>query len=117
MSFKNPGDVFGSLLSDTEEHFRLHRNSLSAHAHQSAGVHVKPEVKVNAGTSSSSEESREEEPTSLKTMYPESKECSIAAESDISNSQLLVRHDQCCPGFAMTKSGKTRNQNNSCTVV
>ncbi|XP_033216664.1 soluble guanylate cyclase 88E isoform X2 [Belonocnema kinseyi] len=117
MSFKNPGDVFGSLLSDTEEHFRLHRNSMSAHVHPSAGVHVKPEVKVNPDTSSSSEESREEETTSLKTIDSNSKECSIAAESDISNSQILVRQDQCCPGFAMTKSGKARSHNNSCTVV
>ena len=117
MSFRNPADVFGSLLTDTEEHFRLHRNSLSAHSHQSAGVHVKPEVKVNTGTSSSSEGSREEGTPSTKTIDAVSHDFSIEAESDLSNSQLLIRQDQCCPSFAMPKSGKTRHQNNNCIIV
>ncbi|XP_043270278.1 soluble guanylate cyclase 88E isoform X2 [Venturia canescens] len=34
----------------------------------------------------------------------------------ISNSQLLVRQDQCCPGFAIPKTGKSRNQGNPCNI-
>lgn len=110
ISFRNPTDVFGSLLSDTEEHFRLHRNSLSIHGQSSA--HVKPEVKVSAETSSSSDDAT----SSAKIMDATSNECSTAAESDISNSQLLVKEGQCCPGFAMTKTGKIRHPNNNCVI-
>lgn len=115
ISYRNRTDVFGSLLSDTEEHFRLHRNSLSIHGH-SAGVHLKPEVKVSADTSSSSDGSRDDATTSAKTMDATSNDCSTAAESDLSNSQLLVREGQCCPAFAMTKSGKIRHPNNNCVI-
>ncbi|XP_076686910.1 guanylyl cyclase at 88E isoform X1 [Andrena cerasifolii] len=119
-------DMFSSLLSDTEEHFRQHRDSLSPRAeNQSAGIHTKPELNVNASSSTSSEESREERasPIDLEVskqdkdaLSEKSKEYYTKYHGDISNSQSLTQQDHCCPGFTMSKSGKMRHQNNGCSV-
>lgn len=116
-------DMFSSLLSDTEEHFRQHRNSLSARSdNQSAAIHVKPEVRINSNSSSSasSEHSEDETNPSLDLQIPkenigDNSECA-AFSSDLSNSQLLMQQDQCCPGFTMSKSSKMRYQGNGCII-
>ncbi|OAD55536.1 Soluble guanylate cyclase 88E [Eufriesea mexicana] len=120
-------EIFGSLLSDTEEHFRQHRDSLSPRAeNRSAGIHPKPEASVNANSSSSSEESREDRATSVEMdaskrekndHCEKSKEYYSTFHSEISNSQSLVHQDQCCPGFTMPKSGKTRHPTNGCCIA
>lgn len=120
---RSASDMFSSLLSDTEEHFRQHRNSLSARSdNQSAAVHVKPEVRINATSSSSSsassERSEDETNPSLDLQVPkenagDNSECA-AFNSDLSNSQL--QQDQCCPGFTMSKSSKMRYQGNGCII-
>lgn len=127
VAIRNASDMFGSLLSDTEEHFRQHRDSLSPRADdQSASVYVKPEVKINATSSSSSHSSEDESNPSLDLAQPhrggnanatsgKSGECA-AINSDLSNSQLLAQQDQCCPGFTMPKSNKMRHQGNNCVI-
>ena len=120
-------EMFSSLLSDTEEHFRQHRDSLSPRGeNRSAGIHPKqPELNVNANSSSSSEELREDRAASSdldaskrENDYCEkSKDYYLTFHSDISNSQSLTHQDQCCPGFTMTKSGKTRHQSNGCCIA
>ncbi|XP_076390597.1 guanylyl cyclase at 88E isoform X3 [Megachile rotundata] len=118
-------EMFSSLLSDTEEHFRQHRDSLSPRAeNQIAVIQTKPEVSVNTNSSSSSDESREDRASSVETDAPtrekneqceKNKEYYSAFHS--SNSQSLTQQDQCCPGFTMSKSGKTRHQNNGCNIA
>ncbi|EZA46610.1 hypothetical protein DMN91_008977 [Ooceraea biroi] len=127
VALRNASDMFSSLLSDTEEHFRQHRDSLSPRAEdQSAGVYIKPEVKINATSSSSSSQSSEDESNpSLDLSQPqrdnanatlgEISECPPIS-SDLSNSQLLTQQDQCCPGFTMPKSNKMRHQGNNCAI-
>lgn len=128
MGVKNVSDMFSSLLSDTEEHFRQHRDSLSPRAeNRSASVHMKPEVKINtvSSSSSSSQSSEDESNPSLEssqtrkdnvdTTAGDNSECA-AISSDLSNSQLLMQQDQCCPGFTMPKSSKMRHQGNSCII-
>ncbi|XP_072766942.1 guanylyl cyclase at 88E isoform X2 [Anoplolepis gracilipes] len=128
MGVKNVSDMFSSLLSDTEEHFRQHRDNLSPRVeNRSAGVHVKPEVKINAVSSSSSQSSEDESNPSLNSSQTkdgkdnadvtagDNSECA-AISSDLSNSQVLMQQDQCCPGFTMPKSSKMRHQGNNCTI-
>ncbi|XP_020293807.1 soluble guanylate cyclase 88E [Pseudomyrmex gracilis] len=125
VGMRNSSDMFSSLLSDTEEHFRQHRDNLTLRAdNQSAGVHVKPEVKINT-TSSSSSQSSESNPSSLNlfqtgkddqdVIIGNTSECA-AISADLSNSQLLMQQDQCCPGFTMPKSSKMRHQGNNCVI-
>ncbi|XP_029038893.1 soluble guanylate cyclase 88E isoform X1 [Osmia bicornis bicornis] len=115
-----------SLLSDTEEHFRQHRDSLSPRVeNQTAVIQSKPEVNTNS--SSSSDESREDRACSVDIEAPKREkndQCEKSKEyystfhsSDIGNSQSLTQQDQCCPGFTMSKSGKTRHQNNGCSIA
>lgn len=126
VGMRNSSDMFSSLLSDTEEHFRQHRDNLTLRAdNQSAGVHVKPEVKINTTTSSSSSQSSESNPSSLNlfqtgkdnqdVIIGNTSECA-AISTDLSNSQLLMQQDQCCPGFTMPKSSKMRHQGNNCVI-
>ncbi|XP_068969847.1 soluble guanylate cyclase 88E [Bombus flavifrons] len=113
-------EIFSCLLSDTEEHFRQHRDSLSPRAeNRSAGIHPKPELNVTS-SSSSSEESRDDRAASADSdvsKRQKSKENYTTFHSDLSNSQSLTHQDQCCPGFTMSKSGKTRHQNNGCCIA
>lgn len=121
-------EMFSSLLSDTEEHFRQHRDSLSPRVeNQTAGIQSKPEVNVNTNSSSSSDESREDRACSVDIEAPKREkndQCEKSKEyystfhsGDIGNSQSLTQQDQCCPGFTMSKSGKTRHQNNGCSIA
>ncbi|XP_011645853.1 soluble guanylate cyclase 88E [Pogonomyrmex barbatus] len=132
VSIRNTSDMFSSLLNDTEEHFRQHRDSLSPRAeNQSASLYVKPEVKINITSSSSSQSSEGESNLSLGFTLQTRKDnmaatvindsdCAATATavggSDSSNSQLLMQQDQCCPGFTISKSSKMRHQGNSCTI-
>lgn len=127
VGFRNASDMFSSLLNDTEEHFRQHRDNLSPRVeNQSASIYVKPEVKINATSSSSSQSSEDESnllDLSLRTQKDNAdattgndSECA-AINSDLSNSQVLMQQDHCCPGFTITKSSKMRHQGNSCTIV
>lgn len=113
-------EMFSCLLSDTEEHFRQHRDSLSPRAeNRSAGIHPKPELNVTS-SSSSSEESRDDRAASADSDVSKRqkiKENYTTFHSDLSNSQSLTHQDQCCPGFTMPKSGKTRHQNNGCCIA
>nr|XP_033184108.1 soluble guanylate cyclase 88E [Bombus vancouverensis nearcticus]XP_033184109.1 soluble guanylate cyclase 88E [Bombus vancouverensis nearcticus]XP_033184110.1 soluble guanylate cyclase 88E [Bombus vancouverensis nearcticus]XP_033184111.1 soluble guanylate cyclase 88E [Bombus vancouverensis nearcticus]XP_033184112.1 soluble guanylate cyclase 88E [Bombus vancouverensis nearcticus] len=113
-------EMFSCLVSDTEEHFRQHRDSLSPRAeNRSAGIHPKPELNVTS-SSSSSEESRDDRAASADSdvsKRQKSKENYTAFHSDLSNSQSLTHQDQCCPGFTMSKSGKTRHQSNGCCIA
>ncbi|XP_050472707.1 soluble guanylate cyclase 88E [Bombus huntii] len=113
-------EMFSCLVSDTEEHFRQHRDSLSPRAeNRSAGIHPKPELNVTS-SSSSSEESRDDRAASADSdvsKRQKSKENYITFHSDLSNSQSLTHQDQCCPGFTMSKSGKTRHQSNGCCIA
>ncbi|CAK9821645.1 Soluble guanylate cyclase 88E [Anthophora retusa] len=118
-------EMFSSLLSDTEEHLRQHRDSLSPRAeNRSSGLH--PKLEVNANSSSSSEEYHEERASlvdSNTSKMEKNDHCEKGKEyystfhNDVGNSQLLTQQDHCCPGFTMSKSGKTRNHNNTCTIV
>lgn len=128
VSIRNASDMFSSLLNDTEEHFRQHRDNLSPRVeNQPASMHVKPEVRINATSFSSSQSSEDESNLSLDFALQTRKsnadatggndsECAAAISSDLSNSQLLMQQDQCCPGFTISKSSKMR-QGNSCTIV
>jgi len=120
MTVRNASDMFSSLLSDTEEHFRQHRDSLSPRAEdQSADVYIKPKVKIN--TISHSEENVLNPRIDLSQLRKdnaipgETNECA-AINNDLSNSQLLTQQDQCCPGFTMPKSNKMRHQGNNCAI-
>ncbi|XP_077270320.1 guanylyl cyclase at 88E isoform X2 [Temnothorax americanus] len=129
VGIKNTSDMFSSLLNDTEEHFRQHRDNLSPRVeNHAASVHVKPEVKINATSSSSSQSSEDESTLSLDLALQTRKnnadvkagndsECAAAISSDLSTSQLLTQQDQCCPGFTISKSSKMRHQGTSCTIV
>ncbi|XP_066597958.1 soluble guanylate cyclase 88E isoform X2 [Prorops nasuta] len=131
VSLRNPTDMFSLLLSDTEEHFRQHRNSLSIrNESQSAKIHAKPELKVSAGSNASSSDDSQNgvnAACSLEIATVHSKIPDVAqaknpldrfppTHSDLGNSQILSRHDQCCPGFSIQKSGKTRHHNNACAL-
>lgn len=119
-------EMFSSLLSDTEQHFRQHRDSLSPRVENRSAI-VHSEASANANSSTSSEESREEKATT--SLEAEKREKSEHCEkggkeyyaasfhTDIGNSQSLAHQDQCCPGFTMTKSGKTRHQNTGCCIA
>ncbi|KAG5345676.1 GCY8E cyclase, partial [Acromyrmex heyeri] len=129
VGIRNASDMFSSLLNDTEEHFRQHRDNLSPRVgeNQSTSVHVKPEVKINATSSLSSQSSEEESNLSLDFTLQMQKdnadarvgndnECATIS-SDLNNSQLLMQQDQCCPGFTISKNSKMRHQGNSCIIV
>ncbi|XP_014295321.2 soluble guanylate cyclase 88E [Microplitis demolitor] len=103
----NPSNVFGSLLNDTEEHFRLHRDSLPIRE-QSAGVHGRTELKKF---------SREATPCDDINIALINAFCpSMESSESLNNSQLLIRSDQCCPSFAIPKSGKAKHHGNGCCV-
>ncbi|CAK9814862.1 Soluble guanylate cyclase 88E [Anthophora quadrimaculata] len=118
-------EMFSSLLSDTEEHLRHHRDSLSPRVeNRSSGLH--PKLEVNANSSSSSEEYHEERASLVDSNTSKrekndhcekDKEYYSTFHNDVGNSQLLTQQDHCCPGFTMSKSGKTRNHNNTCTIA
>lgn len=111
--FCNPAVIFGSLLSDTEEHFRLHRDSTSSRDHESPTVHIKPDIKHNVTNVLSDNKSfHHTNPINLAAF------CPVAMDDgeSVDNSQLLVRHDQCCPGFVMSKGGKPRNHPTNCSI-
>lgn len=117
-------DMLNSLFNDTEEHLRQHRDSLSPRVeNQAVLVHTKTEVNVNASSSSSSEEFREERVQADVSKREKNASCKKSKENyskfhgNVNNSQSLTQQDQCCPGFSMSKSGKTRHQNNGCIVV
>jgi len=124
MTVRNASDMFSSLLSDTEEHFRQHRDSLSSHVEdQSADVYIKPKVKINMTSSSSHSSENDLNPCmdlsqlqkdNTNAILGETNECAI--NNDLSNSQLLTQQDQCCPGFTMPKSNKMRHQGNNCAI-
>lgn len=127
-SMCNQPDVFDSLLNDTEEHFRLHRDSMSSRNCESAGVHGRSEIKHStistiataptATDGSSSDTAHDAVPPyeDINTMLMGAF-CPVMDSSEsMSNSQLLIRQDQCCPGFAMSKSGKSRHQGNGCSI-
>jgi len=124
MTVRNASDMFSSLLSDTEEHFRQHRDSLSPRAEdQLADVYVKPKVKINTTLFSSQSSEDDLNPSmDLSQLQKDNtnaisggiNEC--AAINDFSNSQLLTQQDQCCPGFTMPKSNKMRHQGNNCAI-
>ncbi|CAD6224088.1 GSCOCG00005475001-RA-CDS [Cotesia congregata] len=124
----NPSNVFGSLLNDTEEHFRLHRDSLPIRE-QSAGVHGRTESKSNSNISNKSglsstidtkspdtEFSREATPCNDINVLMNAFCPAMESNEFIDNSQLLIRSDQCCPGFAITKSGKAKHHGNGCSI-
>lgn len=130
VGIRNVSDMFSSLLNDTEEHFRQHRDNLSPRdkLENQSNVYVKPEVKINTVSSSSSQSSEDESNLSLDFALQTRKnnadpiadnnsECVGVISSDLSNSQLLMQQDQCCPGFTISKSSKMRHQGNSCTIV
>lgn len=115
-------EMFSSLLSDTEEHFRQHRDSISPRAeNRSVGVHLKPEVSVSANSSSSSDGSYDDRGASTAEFGQRSEDKPEKPKEDLhvfqSNAQTLMQQDQCCPGFTMTKGGKARHQNNGCSIV
>ncbi|KYN02759.1 PREDICTED: soluble guanylate cyclase 88E [Cyphomyrmex costatus] len=131
VGIRSASDMFSSLLNDTEEHFRQHRDNLSPRfgENQSASVHGNPEVKINATSSLSYSQSSEGESNlsldfALQTLKDNAdarvidneNECA-AMNSDLNNSQLLMQQDQCCPGFTISKSSKMRHQGNSCIIV
>ncbi|XP_046748260.1 soluble guanylate cyclase 88E isoform X2 [Diprion similis] len=124
---RSPADIFGSLLSDTEEHFRLHRDGATSPQHRSADT--------RSVTSSKSDRTRgkltpEEEVKGHKRDTSNfnlnsadglagipSCEFSLVADPDApDNRHLPINQDQCCPGFALTKSGKPRHQSNACVI-
>ncbi|KAH0557648.1 soluble guanylate cyclase 88E [Cotesia glomerata] len=124
----NPLNVFGSLLNDTEEHFRLHRDSLPIRE-QSAGVHGRTESKSNSNISNKSGLSSTIDTKSPDTEFSgEATPCNdinvlmnafcpaMESNESLDNSQLLIRSDQCCPGFAITKSGKAKHHGNGCSI-
>lgn len=113
----NPADIFGSLLTDTEEHFRLHRDSTSSSRdHESPSVHVKPDIKHNVTLSS--DISRDNIATFHNSTMGLAAFCPKAIDdsASLNNSQLLIGHDQCCPGFVISKSGKPRNHPTNCSI-
>ncbi|XP_053979004.1 soluble guanylate cyclase 88E isoform X2 [Hylaeus volcanicus] len=120
-------DMYNSLLNDTEEHFRQHRDSLSPRAENpSPGMHTKLEINVKASSSSASTEPRDDRASLADLDVPKrekdvfckkGKGHSAGFHSDNSNAQSLTQQDQCCPGFTMSKSGKMRHQNNGCSIV
>ena len=132
-SFQNQTDLLGSLISDTEQHLRLHRDSVSSSRkqQQSAGVHVAhPEAKHHshhypvhhsaASTTSSGSSDNCTGATAAGGGGHEQTAASKAllSESETSQSQVQPRSDQCCPGFAIPKgSGKTKHQNNGCLIA
>ena len=127
VGIRNTSDMFSSLLNDTEEHFRQHRDNLSPRVGENQSTSVQPEVKINATSSLSSQSSEEESNLSLDFTLQMQKdnadarvgddnECA-AISSDLNNSQLLMQQDQCCPGFTISKNSKMRHQGNSCIIV
>ncbi|KAG8038557.1 hypothetical protein G9C98_006253 [Cotesia typhae] len=124
----NPSNVFGSLLNDTEEHFRPHRDSLPIRE-QSAGVHGRIESKSNSNISNKSglsstidtkspdtEFSREAMPCNDINVLMNAFCPAMESNESLDNSQLLIRSDQCCPGFVITKSGKAKHHGNGCSI-
>ncbi|XP_034937770.1 soluble guanylate cyclase 88E [Chelonus insularis] len=119
----NSPNIFGSLINDTEKHFRLHRDS-SCSREQSALVHGKTESKQRStisttNTSISSDTSQETVPPYDDDVHSVlmSAFCPAMDSSEsLTNSQLLVRSDQCCPGFVISKGGKTKHQGNGCSI-
>ncbi|KAL0125745.1 hypothetical protein PUN28_004655 [Cardiocondyla obscurior] len=131
VGIRNMPDMFSSLLNDTEEHFRQHRDNLSPRVEKpSTSLHIRPEVKINATSSSSSQSSEDESNLSLDftpqmrktntdataTASNSGNECAAPINSECSTSQLLTQQDQCCPGF-ISKTGKMRHQGNNCIIA
>lgn len=123
MSVRNTSDIFSSLLSDTQEHLRQHRSSLSRMEQQSTAICPKPEIRVNVVASSLSSEGSEDEGSAAislldlqtgKTSADISSSC-VTFSNDLGNPQPLVQ-EQCCPGFTMPKSSKMRHQGNGCVI-
>lgn len=109
-NFHNPSDIFGSLISETEEHFRLHRDSLSSRDY-STGAYGKPDLKITTVASCSLDDTKEE-----KANKATSSEARGKVKGNVEPSQVHLRSDQCCAGLTMTKSGKLRHQNSSCNL-
>lgn len=135
---RNPADVFGSLLSDTEEHFRLHRDSATspqfrnseARSLASRKSSCKSGDRKGKSNSSTAEDSGEQyigvsnfglNPAGGVSGIPS---CEFSLITDPHSAaagggkrNLPINQDQCCPGFALTKSGKPRHQSNACNII
>ncbi|XP_046488958.1 guanylyl cyclase at 88E isoform X3 [Neodiprion pinetum] len=124
---RSPADIFGSLLSDTEEHFRLHRDSATSPQLCNADTRSLTSSKSDRtrGKLTPDEEVkghvRDTSNFNLNSAgglagIP-SCEFSLVADPDAPDSRNLpINQDQCCPGFALTKSGKPRHQSNACVI-
>ncbi|XP_048511363.1 soluble guanylate cyclase 88E isoform X2 [Athalia rosae] len=132
---RNPADLFGSLLSDTEEHFRLHRDSVRSPQFRNVDTRSLASCKGNWREERRGKIREDEEPNnrdgsggpsnadyepaeaSVVTGIP-SCEFSLAADPDTrENRHFPIYQDHCCPGFAIAKSGKPRHQSNACNIV
>lgn len=101
----NPLDVFGSLISDTEEHFRLHGSSDLRKASKD-GILPYP-IKTPL------------EDRQTKTLFEERKDFEQKLEERPQNSTrklYSVEEQYSCPMFGIAKNSKTKNPNNFCEI-
>ncbi|XP_015121039.1 soluble guanylate cyclase 88E [Diachasma alloeum] len=112
----SPKNIFGSLLNDTHEHFRQHRDKMLSQNQESPAVHSRLETKHSL-KSTSSEVSIDSACSNNEIHHIDGVSLKSLGDSELSrNIQLLVRPDQCCPGFPLPKPGKARNQSNACSI-
>lgn len=82
-------------------------------------MQVKPTVTIQKATSSSSESARDEAEANGVKFKKKSfgkRESRSSEKQDSSNTQLVLKKDQCCPGFVVSKSGKIRSPNSGCNL-
>lgn len=141
-SNKSTSDLFGTLISDTEQHFRLHRNSVSSirkkhnhslHQNQSPAVHTSSSIHHQQQNRQSSTTTSDENfsdtnftqkinNSSSDTLLQEATSKICKNNSKIVQTRQLMQNskvqDHCCPGFAIPK-GNTKNKysNNGCSIV
>ncbi|XP_011301082.1 soluble guanylate cyclase 88E [Fopius arisanus] len=110
----NSKNVFGSLLSDTQEHFRQHRDNMLSRNQDPPGVHSRLDTKYSL-VNTSSDVSIE---SACSNNGNHDGGVSLNDESKSSRPpQLLGQPDECCPGFPSAKGGKSKiNQSNTCCI-
>ncbi|KAK0165413.1 hypothetical protein PV328_003927 [Microctonus aethiopoides] len=123
--------AFSSLLNETEQHFRIHRdNSKSSRDCESAGVHGMSDMihgvpistidraTTSAGLSETNKQyaSSFNDITDIDSMLMNTFCPAMERSESLSNSQLLIRQDQCCPGFTMSKNSKSKHHGNGCVI-
>ncbi|XP_011500910.1 PREDICTED: soluble guanylate cyclase 88E-like [Ceratosolen solmsi marchali] len=102
-------DVFGSLISDTEQHFRLHQDKM----------HVEQQQQQQQQQEDEEQQQHDEEGDKQQQQQQQQQQQSQQHEHVVQNNTLQLLPDHChCPGFAISKSkNKGKSSGHACAIA